>query len=87
MSDAEPPRIEFPCDWSLRIIGERVDDFEAQVRDVLERHCDDLRDVRERLSREGRYVSLSCVITATGEQQLRALHDDLLATGIVRLVL
>ena len=87
MAESDLFTIEFPCDWSLRIIGPQADNFETMVREVLADHCDELRNVRLKLSREGRYTSLNCVITATGEPQLKALHQALLATGQVKLVL
>ena len=38
-------------------------------------------------SRNGRFLSVSVEIVATGEAQLKALHEDLLAHDQVRLVL
>ena len=57
--------------------------------EVFERHDPGLS--RERISlrasREGTFVSLTVFITATGKSQLEALHRDLMATGLVQMVI
>lgn len=89
MADAEPPRIEFPCDYPVKVMGRSVPEFESIVMDVFERH--DPGFSRERISvrasREGTFVSLTVFITATGKPQLEALHRDLISTGLVSMVI
>ncbi len=89
MSEPTPPKIEFPCDYSLRIIGEGSDDFQAVVVDVVRVHAPDLDEttVSLRESRNGNYHSVTLVIRATGEPQLKAIFEDLKATGRVQMVL
>jgi putative lipoic acid-binding regulatory protein len=43
--------------------------------------------VRLKTSRKGTFNSFNITITATGESQLEALHRDLLATGLVKMVI
>ena len=87
--DAEPPRIEFPCDYPVKVMGRKVPEFETTIIDVFERH--DPGFPRERISirasREGTFVSLTVFITATGKPQLQALHRDLMSTGLVSMVI
>lgn len=85
--NAEPPRIEFPCDYPIRIIGVDDDDYRKRVVEVVKRHAQIVSDVRVRASRGAKYLSVAVEIRATGEPQLRALHAELLATGGVKLVL
>lgn len=89
MQDQEPPRIEFPCDYPVKVLGRSVPEFESVVLEVVERHSPDFyRDsVSLRASREGTFVSLTVQIVATGKPQLEALHQDLLATGLVQMVI
>ncbi|MFW8314620.1 DUF493 family protein, partial [Klebsiella pneumoniae] len=42
---------------------------------------------QERASSQGRFVSVQVRITATGTEQLQAIHFDLRATGRVHMVL
>ena len=44
-------------------------------------------DVSVRLSSGGKFASVTCVITATGEPQLRALHERLRGVSSVSMVL
>ena len=85
----EPTRIEFPCDYPIRIIGEQRPDFEARVLGVVHAHARTVPEqpVSVRASRDGTYCSVRVTIVATGEDQLRALHEALLAEPAVRMVL
>ncbi|WP_148253813.1 HP0495 family protein [Aidingimonas lacisalsi] len=89
--DAETPqpRIEFPCDYPLKIVGDAVDGFHDAVMAILEQHAPELdRDSVQVIdSRNGRFQSLRVTITATGDKQLQSLFADLKATGRVHMVL
>ncbi|SDR84367.1 hypothetical protein SAMN05216421_0431 [Halopseudomonas xinjiangensis] len=88
-ASAEPPRIEFPCRYPIKIIGEAGEGFTELVVNIVERHAPDentrLVDVRD--SKNGRFLSVRVELTATGPEQLQALHVDLKATGRVHMVL
>ncbi|MEM1142220.1 MAG: DUF493 domain-containing protein [Pseudomonadota bacterium] len=88
-ANQEPPKIEFPCRYPIKVLGRQADDFQEQVFSVFERHAPgfDRAGVTHRGSRKGTFVSLTVFITATGPEQLEALHRDLLATGLVQMVL
>jgi len=85
----DAPRIEFPCAYPVKIVGENRDDFAAQVVELTRRHAPEItdEDVQVRESRAGSYCSVTITIVATGEPQLRRLHESLKAHPLVRLVL
>jgi len=85
----EPPRIEFPCDYPLWIIGERAPGFEESVLTIVRSHVVEVHEgtVTVRESRGGAFCSVRVTIVATGEQQLKALHAALVAEPAVRMVL
>ncbi len=89
MTPQDPPQIEFPCDYPIKVIGDNADDFHALVVETVKQHAPDLDESTVRLnpSRNGTFVSVRVVIRATGKQQLKALHVDLMATGRVKMVL
>lgn len=89
MSDVEPPKIEFPCDYPIKVLGVNADNFEAIITEVFQLHAPgfDRETVRIKLSRKGTFNSFNITITATGPEQLDALHRDLLATGLVKMVI
>jgi len=89
MVTTEPPRIEFPCAYPIKVLGRNADDFQAVVLEIFERHAAGFSEemIAVRLSSAGRFCALTIVIEATGPQQLEALHRDLMASGRVQMVL
>jgi putative lipoic acid-binding regulatory protein len=83
------PRIEFPCDYPIKIVGDNHAAFVATVVALTQQHAPEVTasDVEVRESRAGNYVSVTITIRATGEAQLRALHESLQTCAFVRLVL
>ena len=71
------------------MIGDAGEGFREVVIDVIQRHAPDFDEttVVTRDSRNGRFLSLQVLITATGVEQLQAIHVDLRATGRVHMVL
>ena len=89
MNETQAPRIEFPCNYPIKVVGDAGPDFRDLVLGVLDHHVLDIdaAEVVERNSRNGRYTSLTITIVATGEPQLKALFIALKNTGRVRMVL
>ena len=89
MQEQEPPKIEFPCDYPIKVLGTSSDAFTSIIVEVFERHAPgfDQTTITARDSSKGTFTSLTITITATGEQQLEALHRDLMATGHVKMVI
>jgi len=85
----EAPRIEFPCAYPVKIVGDNHADFAVEVVELTRRHAPEVTeaDVAVRASRAGNYCSVTITIRATGEAQLRDLHETLKAHPLVRLVL
>ena len=61
----------------------------ALVIEVIQRHAPDLdaSTLVMRDSRNGNFLSVQVLITATSVEQLQAIHVDLRATGRVHMVL
>ena len=89
MSEMEPPRIEFPCDYPIKSMGEACEEFRVHVLDVMERHAPgfDRKRVTVRDSRKGTWQSITVIITATGKEQLDAIFEDLKKSTRLRMVL
>lgn len=89
MQEQEPPRIEFPCDYPIKVLGRTTTVFRALVLEIFERHAPGFDDgaVVEKGSSKGTFTSITITITATGPEQLEALHKDLMATGQVQIVI
>lgn len=85
---SEQPKIEFPCDYSIRVVGDAGEDFSDMVMSVVGKHAEIIPgSMKTRDSRNARFLSVTLVIRATGEDQLKALFEDLKATGRVHMVI
>jgi putative lipoic acid-binding regulatory protein len=84
-----PPKIEFPCDYPIKVLGRNVEAFRPTVIGIFEQHSPgfDQERITVRDSRKGSFMALTITIVATGQPQLEALHRDLIATGLVQMVL
>ena len=89
MQDQDPPKIEFPCDYPIKVLGRSHDSFQSVIIEVFERHAPgfDQGSIAVKGSSKGTFTSLTITITATGPEQLDALHRDLRATGMVQMVI
>ena len=88
MTESSAPKIEFPCDYSLKVIGDQSEDFAEVVAEIVRSHDPhfDAACISHQPSRNGRFVSLRLTMRATGEAQLKALFQALKATGRVHMV-
>lgn len=89
MTEQEPPKIEFPCDYPIKVLGRSGEQFETIVLSVFEQHAPgfDREQIVIKASGKGTFTSLTITITATGPTQLRALHEALMDTGLVQMVI
>src|SRR5690554_6503386 len=85
---ATAPTIEFPCDYPIKVVGDAGEDFTAVVCQVETRHAAsfDATGIEEVPSRNARFVSVRLTLRAIGEDQLKALSEELKATGRVHMV-
>lgn len=89
MSEPTPPRIDFPCDYPLKVVGDGAADFRDIVVEIIRTHAPDLDEALVSVveSRNGRFHSVRVVIRATGEAQLQTIFASLKQTGRVQMVL
>ena len=89
MQESDPPKIEFPCDYPIKVLGRSGEDFESVIFEVFEIHAPGFNreTITMNVSSKGTFRSITITITATGTAQLEALHKGLLATGIVKMVI
>ncbi len=88
-SQQEPPKIEFPCDYSIRVMGDKSDEFINKVFEIIQLHAPELKrdSVKSKDSSKGRFMSVHVVIVATGEDQLGNIHQSLQAYDAVKMVI
>ncbi len=83
------PRIVFPCDYPIKVVGDTRPDFQEDLFEVFVRHDPTMTisKVSRKYSREGKYVSITFMMLATSERQIKALFADLKTIESVKLVL
>jgi len=87
--DQEAPKIEFPCDYPIKVVGRAAPDYKQFVIDVIQKHAADLDPDKVELqpSRNGNFYSVRFTINATGVDQLEAIFEELKASGRVTMVI
>ena len=85
----KPALIDFPCDFPLKIMGARADDFAQAIASVVLKHAPefDVATMTMRPSRAGNYLALTCTVRTTSQAQLDALYLELSAHSMVKVVL
>lgn len=81
--------LEFPCDFPIKIMGETRDGFADAVLAVVLHHVPDFdaTTMEMRSSKGGRYLSLTCTVRATSQQQLDDLYRDITSHPMVVMAL
>lgn len=81
--------LEFPCAFPLKIMGAACEPLADAVVAIVQQHAPDFdaSTVEMRASSGGKYVSLTCTVTATSKAQLDALYQALTAHPLVKVVL
>lgn len=89
MTDEKTTLIEFPAVFPIKIMGEAREGFAQAIVDIVIRHAPDYdaASIEMRSSSTGRYLGLTCTITATSQEQLDALYRELSAHPLVKVVL
>ena len=81
--------LAFPCDFPIKVMGRKQPGFAQAVTDIVRKHAPefDPATVEMRPSRQGRYLSVTCVVRATSREQLDALYRELCDHPAVVMVL
>lgn len=81
--------LEFPTEFPLKIMGRSRDGFAQMVHDIVRKHAPDYDGATMELrpSSHGKYISVTCVITARSQEQLDALYRELSGHPDIAMVL
>ena len=85
---SEESLLKFPCDFPIKVMGQRQDGFAQAVLEVVLRHAPDFdaAAMEMRPSAKGNYISFTCTIRAVSRAQLDALYGELSAHPLVKVV-
>ena len=85
----DPPKIVFPCTYPIKVLGRAGSTFQPAVMSVFNQYAAGFseQDVLVKDSRNGTFQSITITIEAQSEEQLRQIHQNLMDTGLVSMVL
>ncbi|MEW5837972.1 MAG: DUF493 domain-containing protein [Pseudomonadota bacterium] len=70
-----PPELQFPCDYPIKIMGESADGFHEEMLALVRCHAPGVceADVSLRASKGGKYVSVNIHLRAESREQVDAI--------------
>lgn len=85
----EESLIEYPCDFTIKVMGAAIPEFRSQIITIASKHDPHFNEtkVTERYSKNNKYLSLSIKIVAQNRGQLDALYRDFTACELSQWVL
>jgi putative lipoic acid-binding regulatory protein len=81
--------IEYPCAFPIKIMGHTRAGFAQAMLEIVRRHAPqfDGATMEMKSSKHGKYLSITCTVTATSREQLDALYQELCDHPMVVMVL
>ena len=81
--------LEFPCAFPIKIMGEAREGFADAMLEIVLRHAPDFvaASVEMKASSGGKYLSLTCTITAVSQAQLDDLYREISGHPMVSMAL
>ena len=79
VNPTEESLLEFPCKFPIKAMGRQSKEFEATVTAIITRHAElwPGEEIRAAESSAGNFVSVTAVVTATSQQQLDNIYQEL----------
>jgi putative lipoic acid-binding regulatory protein len=86
--DTTDTLLEFPVDFPIKAMGRQQAEFRDAVLHTIHRHADveAVTEVREQVSRNGNFVSVTVTFTAHSKAQLDAIYQALHDHELVMMV-
>lgn len=89
-TDAENNQLlRFPCEFPIKVMGEKDKDIEAFVLQTLKKHVakKDILETNNRLSSNEKYISVTAIFMAKSREQLDEIYKELTANKDVVMAL
>ena len=80
--------LEFPASFPVKVMGRNGAEFRPAIVDIIAGHAEFHRDddVREQLSANGNFVSVTVTFTATSKEQIDTIYQALTSHELVLMV-
>ncbi len=87
MPGSEPPLLEFPAEYTIKVLGRDTGSFVELVTATVAEYAPDLGPAELRPSSKGRFVAVNITFTAQSWEQLGSIHQALNACDQVAMIL
>jgi len=80
--------LEFPSSFPVKVMGRSAAEFRPAITDIIAAHAEFHRDddVREQLSANGNFISVTVTFTATSKEQVDSIYQALTSHELVLMV-
>jgi len=70
--------LTFPCEFPIKMMGRDTPEFGRTLRMLVEKHVGPVDDaaIRQALSRNGNFVSITITVNAQSQEQLDDIYRD-----------
>lgn len=85
MTENNESPLTFPCDFPIKVFGVANDEFEILVTGMVRKHIPDIDETvtRTRLSQDGKYISVTLLVTVDSKEKLDAIYQELTSNPLV----
>ena len=89
MCSSNKPRIEFPCEYPIKIIGDGSSVFTDHIESVMTNTVGlgNYSKISEKYSKNKKWLSITISFIAKNENQLRRIHHHLKVSNSVKMVI
>ena len=85
--DSCKPRIDYPCSWQYKIIGESCEEIRRVVEMAVQKKKKPFELIKSNVSSGGRYVSMNLELIVENEEQRLALYRVIAANPAIKVVI
>ena len=70
--------LKFPCSFPIKMMGRDTEEFRHAARMLVEKHTGPISDdaIKNAVSRNGNFVSMTITVNALSQQQLDDIYRD-----------
>ncbi len=89
MTDDTKSQLEFPCEFPIKVMGRKHEQFEVEILAIFNKHVPDIKENAFviRNSKAGNYTAITATIEAVSQDQLDNIYRELSAHPLVIMAL
>lgn len=87
--DKNTSLLQFPCDFTIKVIGNNANNFENDIRGIIYKHFANGKEINISCnqSQKNNYIAISATVYAKSQEQLDAVYMELTKHPEAKMVL